>query len=81
LPHGQREREKEKGKRQEAPTQIHLRRARLENHPLLTPVGVGKLNLSIQTTGAKEGGVEGVRAVGGHDDLGEEGGKEREGRK
>mmetsp|Transcript_67322 Transcript_67322/g.152328 ORF Transcript_67322/g.152328 Transcript_67322/m.152328 type:complete len:327 (+) Transcript_67322:217-1197(+) len=49
--------------------QIHVRRARLEDHALLAAVRVGELDFAVEAAGAQEGRVQSVRAVRRHDHL------------
>ena len=49
--------------------QVHQGRGGLEDHALLPPVGLGKLDLAIQPAGPEEGGIERVGPVRRHDAL------------
>lgn len=41
----------------------------MEHQTLLSSIGQGELNFTIQTTGAQQGGIQRVRSVRSHDDL------------
>ena len=49
--------------------EVHFRSCRLKNHAFLPPVRLWKFNFAIQPAGTEEGWIEGVGAVGGHDDF------------
>ena len=49
--------------------QVHLGRDGREDEALLAAVGQRELDLAVQSAGTKEGGIESVLTVGGHDHL------------
>lgn len=52
------------------PTLVHLFRMNFQNLQPTLLVRKGNLNLSIETAGTEEGGVERVGTIGGHNDFG-----------
>mmetsp|Transcript_13011 Transcript_13011/g.21320 ORF Transcript_13011/g.21320 Transcript_13011/m.21320 type:complete len:381 (+) Transcript_13011:45-1187(+) len=50
-------------------TQVHLGRGSLEHHPLLSPIGLGELNLPIQSSWSQQCRIECIRPIRSHDNL------------
>jgi hypothetical protein len=48
---------------------VHFTCDRLENQTLLSPGGEREFNLSVKTTGTKQGGIQSICTIRGHNNL------------